>query len=189
MTHLISPILTNRQRQIIAGTILGGSSLVKTTGSRNCYLSMRCKELRWLDFKASEIAILASPSPFTNDTTHRWHSMCYPVFNQLREEFYHDNKRELKSETLDLLNDVAFAIWMGDAGVFKNNILKLNVHIWGEKGADKIVKYFDSLGFVAEIFKERGSLRVKLDEASSLSFVKVAEPHLPLWYKVENYGV
>jgi hypothetical protein len=182
MTHIISPPLTNRQKQFLTGTILGGSSLVKTVGSRNCYLSMRCKNKKWLEFKAGEIAPLASSTPFTSDTTHRWHSMCYPTFNALRKEFYTENKRELKQVSLDLLNDVAFAIWFGDVGSYRNQQITLNTHIWGENGSNLIINYFDQIGYKSDLIKERGSFRVKLDLESSFAFLKLAEPHLPVWF-------
>lgn len=187
MTHLISPALTNRQKNVLTGTILGGSSLVKAAGSRNCYLSMRSKDLRWLEFKSSEISSLASGTPFTKDTTNRWHSMCYPVFNQMREQFYDENRRKLKMESMDLLSDVAYAIWFGDAGTYPNHHVVLNTHVWGEDGTNLIVQYFSEVGYTSEVIRERGSYRVKLDRESSLAFFRLAEPHLPVWFLRERF--
>jgi hypothetical protein len=187
MTHLISPIISNRQKNILTGTILGGSSLVKANGSRNCYLSMRNKELRWLEFKAQEIESLASGTPFTKDTTNRWHSMCYPIFNQLRQQFYEENKRKLKMESMDMLNDVAYAVWFGDAGTYENNQIVLNTHVWGEEGSNLVVQYFNEIDFSSEVTRERGSYRVKLNSESSLAFFRLAEPHLPVWFLRERF--
>lgn len=187
MTHLISPELTARQRNLLTGTILGGSSLVRATGSRNCYLSMRSKDVRWLEFKAGELACLASGRPFTTDTTNRWHSMCYPIFNQLYNQFYDDGRRKLNMEALDLLSDVAFAAWFGDAGTYPGHRVLLNTHVWGEVGSQLIVEYFDAIGFKAEMVRERGSFRVRLDGESSLAFFRIAEPHLPLWFLRERF--
>jgi hypothetical protein len=93
MTHTISPLLSNRQKQVIMGTILGGSSIVRPANGKNCYLSMRGKSERWLKFKAEELSSLASWKPFTVETTNRWHSMCYPIFNDYFQMFYVEKQR------------------------------------------------------------------------------------------------
>ena len=184
MTHVISPKVSTRQRDIIIGTILGGSSVVKPSKGKNCYLSMRCKDLGWLRFKATELANLASSSPITTEKTNRWHSMCYPCFNEFREMFYANGKRRLDIDNLSLLRDVTLAIWYGDCGHFKREHVVLNTHIWGKKGTDTIKEYFSYLGYNPIIFRERGSLRVRLDKDSSKQFIKLIMPHIPEGFRL-----
>ncbi len=160
---------------------MGGSSIICPSGGKNCYLSMRGKDSDWLQHKASELAELASYKPFTIERTNRWHSLCYPVFSEFREEFYSGNKRKLNLETLNLISDVGFAIWYGDCGKIQNKHVIINTHIWGESGTNIVHEYFKDLQYSSEIIKERSSFRVKLDRPSSLSFLKIAEPQLPLW--------
>jgi hypothetical protein len=186
VSHKYDPTLTDRQKQIIIGTILGGSSLVQSAGGRSHYLSMRDRNSRWLRYKAEELACLASDRPFTSDVTNRWHSMCYPIFNQLHDEFYEGRERRLKAQTLDALKDVAFGIWFADCGKFKQGKITLNTHVWGEKGTKLIIRYFGYLGYEAEMVCERKCYRVRLGEESSSLFFTLANPHLPLWFIEEN---
>lgn len=179
MTHIINPQVTERQLQIIKGTILGGSSIIKPLGGKNCYLSMRSKNGKWLEYKGAELQSLASGTPFTLEKTNRWHSLCYPIFNELKKMFYKDKKRNLTMETLDAcrLNDLAFTVWYGDAAICHKEIVTFNTHIWGKQGNEILVEYFGYLGYHSEIVKERQSYRLRLDKSSSIGLTNMIRPH------------
>ncbi|MHA2043197.1 MAG: hypothetical protein ACW99G_00300 [Candidatus Thorarchaeota archaeon] len=183
MTHRINPKLDERKQQIIIGTILGGSSIIKPKRGRNCYLSMRSRDIEWLRYKATELESLASQDPITIEKTNRWHSVCYPLFNEYRGKFYNTKgDRDLQVEYLSGMWDVALAVWFGDCGKFKNGKVTFNTHIWKEKGSKIIVKYFSYLDYEAEVIQERKNYRVRLDEKSSADFMKIVEPKLPYFF-------
>lgn len=167
MTHIINPKITPRQKAIIIGTILGGSSIVKPQKGKNCYLSMRSKDIKWLNFKAQELHNLSTKEPITSEKTYRWHSICYPLFNEFEEMFYENKERRIKIETLNLLQDASIAVWYKDCGYLKKNQIILNTNIWGKEGSEKILEYFNSLEWSAEIFQERKSYRIKVLEKGS----------------------
>ena len=179
MTHMINPKITQAQKFLITGTILGGSSIIKPKKGKNCYLSMRDKDLSWLKFKADQIKELSSQSPMTIEKTNRWHSVCYPVFNEFRDMFYKDDKRNLSEECLGLLHDSSIAIWFGDAGKCKAGKAVFNTNIWGEEGTQKIAEYFKSLEWDCEVFGERGNQRVRMSVKSTEEMLKMCSPYLP----------
>jgi hypothetical protein len=185
--NTINPEVTSRQRQIIAGTILGGSSIISPRNGVNCYLSMRDSRLEWIQFKASELSSLASISPFTKEKTYRWHSKCFPIISEFRDMFYSDGKRKINDKTLDLLTDVSFAIWVGDCGYLKNDNLVLNTHVWGDSN-DVIMKYFKMLEYKPVLFDEGGRSRIMLDEDGTVDFLQYANPHLPEWMSLRSSG-
>lgn len=180
MTHLISPSITPFQRNIIIGTILGGSSIVKPKRGKNCYLSMRGKNIQWLLWKASHLSELASREPLTVEQTNRWHSVCYPVFNEFHQMFYKNDKRYIHIDSLSLLQDKALVVWYGDCGKTINDKVVFNTHIWGKSGTEKIVEYFQYLDYKPSIVIERNNYRVHLDEESSADFLQMVLPHLPI---------
>ena len=174
--HIIQPKVKDRVFQIINGTILGGSSLIKPKGGQNSYLSMRSKNGKWLDYKALQLGDFASSEPFTWErNTNRWHSLCYPLFTELRKKYYSNNKRFISVELLDSLKlkDIAFSIWFGDCGDYNNGIITYNTKVWGEEGTQEISKYFDLLGFKCEVFKIRKNFRIRLDFDSSQKLAKM----------------
>jgi len=182
MTHVISPKLNSRQTGVIVGTIMGGSSLIRPSNGKNCYLSMRCKNAKWLEFKSTELTLLSSDAPFTIEKTYRWHSLCYPIFNEFEERFYKDKTRRLTSDELDLLSDISFAVWFGDSARYIKENIVFNTHVWGKSGTELICDYFNLLEYEPEIFSNRDCFRIKLSKFGSMEFMKIAGPHLPHWY-------
>jgi len=183
LSKIAIPIITTRQRQVIIGTILGGSSIVKPKNGRNCYLSMRDKHSEWLEWKALQLDSLSSYTPFTVEKTNRWHSFCLEQFNDFHEKFYKSGKRSLKLKELELLWDVALATWYGDCGKIKDNHVIINTNIWCEKGTKMFVKYFALIDYNAEIIMERGYYRLRLDEDASFRFLKLIAPQFPDFMK------
>jgi len=179
MTHTINPKVTQNQKFLIIGTILGGSSIIKPKKGKNCYMSMRDKDMDWLKFKADQLKDLASRSPLTIEKTNRWHSICYPIFNEYHDMFYKGKNRVLNIDHLNLLHDSSIAIWFGDVGKCEKGSVVMNTNIWGKKGSETIVEYFKSLDWQAELFMERKNYRVKISEESAKDFLKLCDPYLP----------
>lgn len=191
MTHYFNPDLSWRQNQIILGTILGGSSLIKPKNGKNVYLSMRSKDGQWLDWKSTQLLEVTSQEPVTIEKTNRWHSLCYPIFSDLRNSFFKNNKRNLTLEVLEksALSDISFMIWFVDVGSYDKGSLVFNTNIWGEKGTKNIKKYFSLLDWDSEIVMERKGFRIKLDENSSKEMLKLISPLFPHFYAVNTFNI
>jgi hypothetical protein len=175
ITKLINPPSTKRQLQLIAGTIMGGSSLIKPKKGRHCYLSMRDKNGYWLEYKAGFLKNFASLEPFTKEKTNRWHSLCFPVFDQFLEIFYKEGKRYIDVNTLSKFWDFGLMIWFGDCGKYINGEIRFNTHIWGEEGTKIISEYFLLCGWNTRPEK----YCIVFDPVSSIKFLKTVEPVMP----------
>jgi len=170
-------MISNRQRQVINGTILGGSSLILPINGKNPYLAMRSSDFNWIKYKAGELFGLSPNNKICQEKTYRWHSKCLPDLKEFEIRFYKDHKRSLNRDSLDLLTDVAFAVWYGDCGHYKSEKIILNTHIWGEDGTNVIFEFLNIVDFTCKIVKERNNFRIKLDKNSSKEFVKLIKPH------------
>ena len=181
MTYFTSPDLSDWQKQIIIGTILGGSSVVKPTKGKNCYLFMRSKNRDWLNYKSQELNMFSSQQPFTEESnTLRWHSNCYPIFNEFREAFYVNGSKIVNMEILNELRDIGLAIWYGDCGKIKKNKVILNTNNFGKKGTDIIAQYFNEVGVECSVLKERkNNYRLQMTEEGSVKFLSIIAHRLP----------
>ena len=180
----INPHVNLRQKEVIVGTILGGSSIVKPPKGNNCYLSMRSKDAKWLEYKADVLKPFASEAPYTipkTGNTYRWHSMCFPIFNEYRELFYPNDKRSLNIEILNPLRDWGLATWFVDCGKFIKNKIVMNTNIWKEEGSNVIMDYFQELGYNVYKKLDRGGIRIVLDEKSSKHFLRIITAQLPVF--------
>ncbi len=180
MTYFESPKLTDWQRQIVLGTILGGSSVVVPKNGRNCFLFMRSKNTKWIKYKAEELKIASSQRPFTYEgAILRWHSVCFPIFNEFREMFYVDGKKTLSMPILDQLRDIGLAIWYGDAGKIKKDEVSLNTSKFGKSGTELVVKYFTEVGIKCDLIQQDSRYRVLMDKEGSKKFLMITLDCLP----------
>lgn len=180
----LNPHINLRQKEIIVGTILGGSSIVRPSKGKNCYLSMRSNDAKWLEYKADVLKPFASEAPYTlpkTGNTYRWHSMCFPIFNEYRKSFYSNNKRTLNIELLYPLRDWGLATWFVDCGRFVRKQIVMNTNIWGQEGSKIIIAYFQELGYDVCMKLDRGGIRIVLDEKSSKHFLKIIVAQLPVF--------
>ena len=164
MTYSSNPHFSSKQLQIVYGTILGGSSIVKPRNGINCYLAMRNKNKFYLAYKVSELECLfkAEDSVVKKDkNTFRCFSVSYPIFNELYDQFYKDNQRIIKDEILESLTNYSWMIWFLDCGVKHIRNAKLRTTHLGLKNTDKISEYFKSLDFPCEIVKTKNQIALQ----------------------------
>jgi hypothetical protein len=183
MTYYESPAITNYQRQIIIGTILGGSSVVKPKGGRNCYLLMRDRNRNWIAYKTLELKQLAPlQRPFNIEKhTVRWHSSCFPLFNEFRDLFYKKGKKKVTNKLMEnlLLRDIGLAIWFGDAGRVQKGKAILNTHQFGKSGTQAVARYFRECGIDCEATTIRCGWRVVMSPEGTIRYLATIAHCLP----------
>ena len=148
MTYENSPIIKSYQKQILYGTILGGSSIVNPTYGRNCYLAMRDNNVNWLSYTINELKEFFKIDSSTikkDKNTYRCYSVAYPCFNDLYRTFYKEGKKVVTREILESLNDLAWMIWYIDSGRKSKRKIYLRTQKFGEEGTVIIADYFNSL--------------------------------------------
>lgn len=165
------------------GTILGGSSIVKPPKGKNCYLFMRSCNKTWLSYKAAELKDFASQNPFTKETnTNRWHSSCWPMFNDYRQMFYKNDRKVITAEIMQPLRDIGLAVWFGDNGkIDKNGSVILNTHNFGMKSSKAVVSYLKSCDIESKVWLQDGRYRVRITLEGSIRFLKTIAHRLPIF--------
>lgn len=114
--------------QIIAGTVLGDSSIGKSRGSRNCYLSCYHseKQLEYLKHKhrllepfTRPIQLCAYTDKRNGKTYHggRFHTVSAPIFTGLYRCFYPGGQKQITTKGLRFFTEpIALAMLIGDDG-------------------------------------------------------------------------
>jgi len=182
MTYQTSPQITDRQRQILYGTILGGSSIIMPVKGKNCYLAMRDKNKEWLKYKVDFLSNLFKMDDNTikkDVTTYRAYSVAYTVFNDMHDIFYKKGVKTITREILDTLTDQAWMVWFVDGGRKEKNRCYLKTQKFGEQGSNIVVDYFTSLECDCELRKFRGRSEIAFSENGSNEFMKVISSCLP----------
>lgn len=154
----------NFQKQILVGTVLGGSSLVKPPKGVNYYLSMRGQNEKWLFYKMAEMSdFFSNTKCHKYGSTFRCNSCCHVKITDTYNELYKNGKRFISMNILDLLTDTALAVWYLDSGS-KTGRGKKNAYInttkYGEKGSNIIKNYFNEIGIKCNINHDGKRLKV-----------------------------
>lgn len=183
MTYNKNPEFTAKQKQIIYGTILGGSSIISPSKGINCYLAMRDKNKKWLEYKVDALQPLFSDKPGVikkDKSTYRSYSVSYPVFKDIRDIFYDkNNKKVVKKSILDSLTDQAWSTWFIDAGRKSKFKCYLRTNVFGDKGTGVICEYFNSLNCDCYARLTRGRHEIVFTNTGSSEFFNIIKNKIP----------
>jgi len=182
MTYQCGPNLKDIQRQVIYGTILGGSSIIRPARGKNCYLAMRDNNSLWLSYKIEMLEDFFKMDQNTirkDKNTYRCYSVAYPVFNKIYDVFYQEENKIVTKEILETLSDEAWMIWFVDAGRKSKKKVYLRTHKFGKEGTQIIVDYFNSLECSCELHQCRGRYEVVFDNKGSYEFLSIIAHKIP----------
>ena len=175
------PTITSLQRQVIIGTVLGGSSIVHPKTGRSCYLSMRGNNAKWLECKAQELKFIKPPNPYFGERQgyFRWHSSCSPALNDFHSMFYKDKKKVVNMDILNELRDIGLAVWFVDGAIIRKDEVIFKTSVFGEDGSNTISQYFTEIDLSNKVVKDKTSFRVVLDGNSSSKFIDIIADSVP----------
>lgn len=183
-------MISSWHRDIIVGTILGGSSLTKPPKGINYYLSMRSCNPLWLTYKTQELEKYFSGVNLIKDgTTYRCNSHCSEDFTYLHDIMYQEQKRVLTEKILYPMMDIGLAIWFldggGKTGREKKN-LYLNTTKIGKEGTDLAVTYFNEMDLKCKPTISNNRIRILFSVKGSLGFMKIIAHRIPefMWNKI-----
>lgn len=178
------------QSQVLIGTVLGGSSLVKPPKGVNYYLSMRSNNETWLRYKMEEMPdYFASSSIRKYGTTFRANSCCCDRLTEFRELLYEGNSRKINMVLLDQLRDTAFAIWFldggGKTGRERRNAY-LNATKFGEEGAELMLKFFNEVEWPCNVNRDGKRIKLLFTVEGSVKFFKDIAHRFPtfMWDRI-----
>lgn len=158
-TAKISPY--DDRYQVILGSMLGNGFICK--GRRVDYFCMRhsTKYAPWLKVKANELVEFGAKTPYYQyKTTLTWRSACNQMFTDLRGFCYKEDQKIVTMKWLDLLRDLAIAVWFGDSGTMTGRGQKnacLRTQSFGYDGNKIIERYFNEVGIPCGMNKCRDS--------------------------------
>lgn len=171
------------ENQVLIGTVLGGSSLVKPPKGKNYYLSMRSKNKDWLQYKMAEMSsYFTRPKIHLYGNTYRANSSCSETLTEFRGSLYEDENRNVSMEVLDSLRDIGIAIWFLDGGS-KTGRGKKNAYInttkFGEDGTKVVLKYFNEVGMQCNVNRDGHRMKVLFTVEGTEVLFKTIAHHFP----------
>ena len=182
-------ILNNKEKQIILGTLLGNSSIIKPKKSKNPHFQMResiNKVGKWILCKAHELKRMSRPRSFVeDDDSFRWNSVSSSCWQSFYELCYQDGKKNVSMEWLDQLQDHGIASWFMDKGELQRKMAFLRISRLNKESIDNIDDYFKIIGIPGQICNHGGSKIIAFKDVNLLKFMKLISHRLPLFYRLQ----
>jgi LAGLIDADG DNA endonuclease family len=170
------------QKQIVVGTILGGSSIVKPKKGINYYLAMAGKDSLWLQYKMAELNDLFPKANLNLDgNTYRCASRCSESLSAIHTEMYTDGVRNIPQDALDGLRDIALAIWYLDGGG-KTGRDKKNAYLNLTRmpnSVDRIENYFCSMNMHCNANNSKNRIRLVFSLEGTTNLLKSISHRFP----------
>lgn len=174
------------RRQILLGTLLGKSFIVRLKG-RNCFLTApESLDLNWLNYKANIID--SEKNVFIKDGKRfLWRSRCGIFWNDVYKEFYKNNKKNIEMRILDELRDIGLCAWFLDKGKFKRGKLWLGTTVFGKKGNEVIARYFNEVGMPCKMQPDRNTAKIVFSKYGTKVFIDTIIGACPkfMYYRID----
>lgn len=174
--------MTPYQKDIVIGTILGGSSLVRPRKGVNYYLAMADRDVVWLRYKMAELAdYFPNTSIAADGGTSRCASRCCDELTGLYDELYREGRRAVRAETLCLLHDIGLAVWYLDGGGKtgrgrRNAYLNLTRLV---DSAETIRDYFCEMDMTCTLGRSGSRLRLLFSVGGTERLFRIIVPKFP----------
>lgn len=172
--------LTNTQREMLLGTIMGDSSIIPSSANRFRFTSGHSEKQRaYLEHKRDVLRPfswdLRPQRKVLNGKTHlgfKLETFVHSVFNPLRELFYSTGEKRFTPELVNQLTPRSLAYWLMDDGGTSGKVLVLGYST-----------YREDLELVKSMMQDRFNICLRIDRHSDSFFrivasTKVSRPGL-----------
>ena len=185
--------LSQIQRSVIIGSLLGDGYLRIVPGRRNAFLEVNhsFKQKDYVDWKYSILKDITVSAPRKRvidkvRTAYRFYTKQHPEITELFKEFYKDGvkiiPKDLKISTLSL------AVWLMDDGSKCRKIdVYLNTQQFSHRDQLTLINVLNELNLSARLNKDKTYTRIRFMKKSLLELKRLISPHIipSMKYKIE----
>jgi hypothetical protein len=184
--------LTQRQKSVIIGCILGDGYLRKIKGRKDAFLevnhSIKAKE--YVDWKYSLLKdiCLSPPKERMIDEkrkAYRFFTRAHSEITELYEKFYKNGKKKIPAGFE--LNPLILAIWfMDDGSKTKKGDVYLNCQQFEFKDQRRLLHALRMIGIKARLNKDKKYYRIRIYKESIPKLIEIIRPYIlpSLSYKI-----
>lgn len=183
--------LTQIQRSLIIGSLLGDGYVRIMKGRKNAFLEINhafsMKE--YVDWKYEMLKdIVISPPKMRKGNGHRvayrFFTKQHPEITELFKLFYKNGKKVIPDFKLD---PISLAVWyMDDGSKCGTSSYYLNTQQFNLRDQNKLIKYLQKLGIESRLNKDKKYKRIRMIMSSIPIFINLVQEHIvpSLQYKI-----
>jgi len=183
--------LTQQQRSVIVGSVLGDGHLRKIEGRKFAFLEIQhsVKAKEYCEWKYSILKEICESPPKMRKMDEkreviRFQTREHPEIEEIYQKFYQEGKKIVpKNFTLDPLS---LAVWFMDDGSKSKGSIYLNCQQFDWKSQRRLLHALRILGVRARMNKDKKYYRIRILKESTKKFLEIIRPYLhpSMAYKV-----
>lgn len=175
--------LSQRQKSIIIGSLLGDAYLRKIPGRADAFVEINhsYKAKDYVDWKYEELKPLSAGKPqkreYSGRVAYRFYTKQHPELSEFLAEFYKNGRkiipRNIKLDALSL------AVWyMDDGSKTKKGDVYLNTQQFSFNDQRFLLHLLRQLGIRARMNKDKKYYRIRIRKESIPNFISLITPYI-----------
>ncbi len=175
--------LTQYQKSIIIGTLLGDGYVRKIQGRKDAFLEINhsLKQKEYVDWKYRHLKniVRTEPKPRSGNgkrMAYRFFSRQMPELTRFMELFYENKKKVIPDITLD---PIMLTVWfMDDGSRCRESDVYLNTQQFSIENQGKLIRLLGDFGLQAKLNKDKEYYRIRFLKTSIKRLQEIIAPHL-----------
>jgi hypothetical protein len=175
--------LTQEQKSIIIGTLLGDGYIRIIPGRKNAFLEVNhsISEKEYVDWKCLKLRTLVKSFPKKRRgkkgrIAYRFFTRQHPKLTELYKKFYQDGKKSVSELKL---NSLILAVWFMDDGSRSGESYYLNTQRFDLSSQKRLVKMLeDQFKIRSSLNRDKKYYRIRIRSESAERFKKLIEKHV-----------
>lgn len=176
--------LTQRQKSILIGTLLGDGYLRIVPGRKNALLevSHSVKQKEYVDWKYQELKNLVKSPPKRKKgnegrVAYRFFTRQHPELTGLHQRFYPEGSKIIPEDLK--LDSLTIAVWfMDDGSKCSESDIYFNTQQFEISDQQKLIAMLSKVGIKARINKDKTYFRLRLLKRSIVTLEKMIDSHV-----------
>lgn len=181
--------VTDFQKSMIIGTILGDGHVLKTTMGYCLRLKHGLKQIKLLEWKHQILSSIATPIKIYQDSCY-FRTVTHPVFAGFRNMFYVDNTKIVPSNLESIIDPVALATWIMDDGTNElghSRSLRINTQCFSLQEHKELQRILQAkFEIITTLNRDRDMYRLRVAKSSMDKLIKLVSPYIipSMFYKL-----
>ena len=171
--------LTERQVEIVCGSLLGDGYLVKTTRGHAFRVNHSVAQKSYVDWKYRELEMLVNSSPRSSNNCYYFRTVTHDHFSEMRDQFYNGKNKILPENFEKMLSPLVLAVWIMDDGAKDWNQLRINTQSFSKFENEEMASIIKAkLGINVTLNRDKDRFRLRVS-AESMSIIRqLVQPHI-----------
>jgi len=173
-------VLSNKQRDLMIGSLLGDSYLVKTTRGYSFRVNHGLTQKDYVDWKYKILKNLVNSAPKFTDRCYYFRTVSHPAFSQLRKQFYKGKKKIVCRSLIEKhMNRLVLAVWIMDDGSKDKGQLRINSQSFSKLENIFLQRVlYAKLGIKSTLNQDKDRYRLRVNGQSMKLLLKLVKPHI-----------